>query len=123
MFAFLVAFMLIYCCPVCCMQTRATQSRLEEHRVSNPVHHYSFVRPEEVQNCINTERYTIMRTITRTEKGIKIEFSGSIEWAMGYHETISAQRAAQLFTAFIQKYNLIEKSPEQWLKGLKEKLI
>lgn len=110
-----------YCCPAYCMQPNSSP-RIETHRNSDGIYHYSVYHPAEVRTSIEAETYTVTRTLRQTNEGkIEESFNGTVELNRGYNEAIYVKTAAKLFTAFTQKYKLIEKTPEEWLKELKQK--
>lgn len=124
MLTLLLTLMLASCCPVYCMQTPTETWVEEHHRPYNGVSHYSVfypaTDPATVKTSIDVGMYTITRTLTRTKEGkIMEKFSGNIGLDHNCNDLLSAQKAAQLFTEFIQKYKLIERTPEEWFAQIK----
>ncbi len=89
--------------------------RMIRHNSPEEVSHFLLIYPNKVVNVIRVENLALFRTIQLTQNGILLDFMG-VRSEDEREERIARTHAAIGFFIFTQRYNLLRRTPEQWLE-------
>lgn len=93
----------------------ADREHFERHQSPPDVIYISQFKPGRVVTMIQAENCFVRRTLRCTQNSISFDFGGVIETGPDSEATLSNTEAAVLFHSLSAKYQLLQKTAEEWL--------